>query len=91
MDKSALVSSIADNSGLKKSESERALSAFMEAISEALGRGENVSLVGFGTFQVRQRAAREGRNPQTGATIQIAAAKVPAFKPSKNLKEVVNR
>lgn len=90
MDKSTLVDSIANQAGLKKAEADRALRAFLDSVSEALGKGDSVSLVGFGTFLVRQRAARQGRNPQTGATIQIAAAKVPAFKPSKNLKDKVN-
>ncbi len=90
MDRSTLVDSIANKAGLKKSDADKALRAFIDSVSQALESGDSVSLVGFGVFQVRDRAAREGRNPQTGETIQIAAAKVPAFKASKNLKDKVN-
>ena len=91
MDKSSFVSSVAAKSGLSKSDAEKAVRAFTDAVSDLLSQGDSLSLPGFGVFQVRQRAARQGRNPQTGETIQIAAATVPAFKPSKNLKEKVNR
>lgn len=91
MDKNAFVNSIAQNSGLSKSEAEKAVRAFTDTVSDLLARGDSLSLVGFGTFQVRQRAARQGRNPQTGSPIQIAAATVPAFKASKGLKDKVNR
>ena len=90
MNKSDLVAAIADGSGLTKADAARALSATTDAISSALASGDNVAITGFGSFLVRQRAARTGRNPQTGATIQIAASKVPAFKAGKLLKESVN-
>ncbi len=90
MNKSQLIDTIADNAELSKASAGRALDAFIEAVSESLKDGDTVSLVGFGTFSVRERAARTGRNPQTGAEIEIAAAKVPGFKPGKALKESVN-
>lgn len=89
--KTELVAKVAERAELKKSEAERAVNAFMETIEEALREGEKVSLVGFGTFEVRERAARKGRNPQTGAEISISASRVPAFKAGKSLKEVVDR
>ena len=90
MNKSDLVSAIADGSGLTKVDADRALSATIVAISDALASGDKVSITGFGSFLVRSRAARSGRNPQTGATIHISASKVPAFKAGKLLKESVN-
>jgi len=90
MNKSDLVAAIADGSGLTKADAARALSATTDAISGALAGGDTVAITGFGSFLVRERAARTGRNPQTGATIQIAASKVPAFKAGKLLKESVN-
>ncbi|MGE4570161.1 MAG: HU family DNA-binding protein [Gammaproteobacteria bacterium] len=90
MNKSDLVAAIADGSGLTKADAARALAATTDAISGALASGDTVAITGFGSFLVRQRAARTGRNPQTGATIQIAASKVPAFKAGKLLKESVN-
>ena len=90
MNKSELIDAIAENSGLSKADSGRALDAFIESISGALKNNDQVTIVGFGTFLVRQRSARTGRNPQTGAEIQIAAANVPAFKPGKALKDAVN-
>ncbi|WP_413110759.1 HU family DNA-binding protein [Thaumasiovibrio sp. DFM-14] len=90
VNKSQLIDTIADNAELSKASAGRALDAFIEAVSESLKDGDTVSLVGFGTFSVRERAARTGRNPQTGAEIEIAAAKVPGFKPGKALKESVN-
>ena len=90
MNKSDLVSAIADGSGLSKSDAARALEATTSAISGALSSGGSVAITGFGSFLVRSRAARSGRNPQTGATIQISASKVPAFKAGKLLKESVN-
>ena len=90
MNKSELVDALAENSGLSKADSSRALDAFIQSISGALKNNDQVTIVGFGTFLVRQRAARTGRNPQTGAEIQIAAANVPAFKPGKALKDAVN-
>ena len=89
MNKPELVNAIAEKTGLNKKDSERAVNAFVESISEALAKGEKVSLVGFGTFEVRTRQARTGRNPRTGQTLTIPAAKVPAFKPGKQLRELV--
>jgi len=90
MNKSELIDAIAENSGLSKADSSRALDAMITSVSGALKDSDQVTIVGFGTFLVRQRAARTGRNPQTGAEIQIAAANVPAFKPGKALKDAVN-
>ena len=90
MNKSDLVSAIADRSGLSKADAARALEATTSAISGALSSGGSVAISGFGSFLVRSRAARSGRNPQTGATIQISASKVPSFKAGKLLKESVN-
>ena len=90
MNKSDLVSVIADRSGLSKADATSALEAITSTISGALSNGGSVAISGFGSFLVRSRAARSGRNPQTGATIQISASKVPAFKAGKLLKESVN-
>ncbi len=90
MNKSELIDAIAENSGLSKADSGRALDAMISSVSGALKDNDQVTIVGFGTFLVRQRSARTGRNPQTGAEIQIAAASVPAFKPGKALKDAVN-
>ena len=90
MNKTQLVEKIAASADITKADAGRALDAFIEAVTETLKDGDQVSLVGFGTFSVRERAARTGRNPQTGAEIQIAAAKVPGFKPGKGLKDAVN-
>jgi len=90
MNKSDLVSAIADNSGLSKADVARALEATTSAITGALAKGDSVAITGFGSFLVRARAARSGRNPQTGATIQIKASNAPAFKAGKLLKESVN-
>ena len=90
MNKSDLVSAITDGSGLSKADAARALEATISAISGTLSNGGSVAITGFGSFLVRSRAARSGRNPQTGATIQISASKLPAFKAGKLLKESVN-
>ena len=90
MNKSDLVAAMADNSGLSKADSEKALGASLDAISGALAKGEKVSLIGFGTFSVSNRAARDGRNPQTGATIKIAAKNVAKFKAGSTLSSSVN-
>ena len=90
MNKSDLVDAIADSAGLSKADAGRALDAVVDTITGALQSGDSVSLVGFGTFTVRDRAARTGRNPRTGQTIQIAASKNPAFKAGKALKDAVN-
>lgn len=90
MNKGELVASIADKSGLTQSDAESALSATLEAIGEALKKGDSVSLIGFGTFSANKRPAREGRNPRTGETIQIAAKTVAKFKPGKKLSDSLN-
>ena len=90
MTKSELVDAIAEGAGLTKADSERALKACTGAIEGALKKGDAVSLIGFGTFSVSHRAARMGRNPQTGASIHINACNVPKFKAGKGLKESVN-
>ena len=89
MTKADLVNSIAEKAGLSKADAEKALKAFTDAVTDALKAGEKVSLVGFGTFSVGDRAARTGQNPQTGAKIEIPAAKVPKFKAGKALKDSV--
>jgi DNA-binding protein HU-beta len=88
--KADLVNSIAEKAGLSKADAEKALKAFTDAVTEAMKAGEKVSLVGFGTFSVGERAARQGQNPQTGAKINIPAAKVPKFKAGKALKDAIN-
>ncbi len=90
MNKSELVSAIAEASGLTKADSEKALNATTEAIKNALAKGKSIQLIGFGTFSISERSARTGRNPQTGKEIQIAAKKVAKFKPGKALDEAVN-
>ena len=90
MNKSDLIDAIASAADINKSDAGRALDAVVDSITDALKRGDQVSLVGFGTFSVKPRAAREGRNPQTGATIQIKASNVPGFKAGKALKDAVN-
>lgn len=92
MNKSELIAKIADRTNLSKADASRALDAFLETVEETLIAGEKVQLVGFGTFETRQRKAREGRNPRnTEETIQIPASTAPVFKAGKNLKEAVNR
>lgn len=91
MTKADLVNAIAEQAGLSKADAEKALKAFTGAVTQALKAGEKVSLVGFGTFSVGQRAARTGKNPQTGAKIKIPAAKSPKFKAGKALKDAVNK
>lgn len=90
MNKSELVSAIAEESGLTKADSAKALDATVAAITNAMSSGDSVAIIGFGTFKVGERAARTGRNPQTGAEMQIPAAKVPKFTAGKALKEAVN-
>jgi len=90
MTKDELVEKIAEDSGISKKEAGEALKSFISGISGALSKGDSVTLVGFGTFSVSQRAARTGRNPQTGAAIQIKASKAPKFKAGKTLKDAVN-
>ncbi|MBX3044663.1 MAG: HU family DNA-binding protein [Candidatus Kapabacteria bacterium] len=90
MNKQDLINAVAEGSGLKKVEAEKAIKATIDAISGELAGGGNVTLVGFGSFSVFERQARTGKNPQTGASIQIAAKKVAKFKPGKALAESVN-
>lgn len=90
MNKTDLIDAIASAADLSKADAGRALDAVVDSITDTLKKGDPVSLVGFGTFQVKHRAAREGRNPQTGATIQIKASNVPSFKAGKALKDAVN-
>ncbi len=90
MNKSELIEAIAESADLTKADAGRALDAVIDAITEALKKGDTVSLVGFGSFGVKERAERQGRNPQTGDTITIQAAKIPSFKPGKALKDAVN-
>ncbi len=90
MNKSELIDAITADTDLSKAAGGRVLDAFIGAVTRALKDGESVSLVGFGTFSVKARAARTGRNPQTGAAIQIAAANIPSFKAGKALKDSVN-
>jgi len=90
MNKSELISAIAEKSNLTKADAGRALDATVSAITESLSNGEPVTLIGFGTFEVRDRAARTGRNPRTGEEIQIKASKNAAFKAGKLLKDAVN-
>jgi DNA-binding protein HU-beta len=87
MNKADLVSKVAESTELSKKDVSKAVEAVFESIAEALQSGEKVQLVGFGNFEVRERSARKGRNPQTGEEIEIPASKVPAFKPGKALKE----
>jgi DNA-binding protein HU-beta len=90
MNKSELIDAIADSANLSKADAGRALDGLVSAVTKALKKGDTVSLVGFGTFSVRKRAARTGRNPRTGETIKIKASKNPAFKAGKALKDAVN-
>jgi len=90
MNKAELIDAVAEDSGLKKSEAARALDSAIDNITGALRGGDNVTLVGFGTFTVRRRDARMGRNPRTGEAIQIKASNVPGFKAGKALKDALN-
>lgn len=91
MNKAELVADVSDRSGLTKRDAEKAVNAIVESIEGALTKGDKVSLVGFGTFEVRSRAERSGRNPRTGATLKISASKVPAFKAGKALKDNISK
>jgi DNA-binding protein HU-beta len=91
LNKTELVNAVAEKTELTKKDAEKALNAVFASIEEALANGEKVQIVGFGTFEVRERAARMGRNPKTGEEISIPATLVPAFKPGKTLKEVVSK
>ncbi|EJU28873.1 MAG: HU family DNA-binding protein [Selenomonas sp.] len=90
MNKTELVANVAEKAGLSKKDAEKALSAVIESVEEALVEGDKVQLIGFGTFEVKDRAARTGRNPQTGKEIKIAASRNPVFKAGKALKDAVN-
>lgn len=90
MNKTELIAAIAEQAEISKKDAEKALKAFVDVETEQLKEGEKVQLVGFGTFEVSERAAREGRNPQTGKTMKIAACKAPKFKAGKALKDAVN-
>ncbi len=91
MNKTELVAAMAEKTELSKKDAEKALKAFTDVVAEELTKGEKIQLVGFGTFEVADRPAREGRNPKTGETMKIAASKAPKFKAGKALKDVVNK
>jgi len=91
MTKAELISAVAEKVGMSKKDSDKAVSAVIEVITETLVKGDKVSLVGFGTFEVKSRSARKGINPRTKETMQIAASKLPAFKAGKALKEAVSK
>ena len=90
MNKGQLVDNIAESADISKAAAGRALDAFVETVTASLVAGENVSLIGFGSFTVKERAARTGRNPRTGESLEIKAAKVPGFKAGKSLKDAIN-
>ncbi len=89
MNKSQLIDAIADKADLTKADAARALDAFIDTVTEAMHKGDNVTLIGFGTFTVKERQERQGRNPRTGEPMTIKAAKIPAFKAGKTLKDAV--
>ena len=90
MNRTELIAAMAEKTELSKKDAEKALKAFTDVVAEELKKGEKIQLVGFGTFEVSERAAREGRNPQTGAVMKIPASKAPKFKAGKALKDSVN-
>ena len=90
MNKTEFIAAVAEKAEISKKDSEKALKAFVDVVAEQLKAGDKVQLVGFGTFEVSERAAREGRNPQTGETMTIAACKAPKFKAGKALKDALN-
>ena len=90
MNKTEFIAAVAEKAEISKKDSEKALKAFVDVVAEQLKAGDKVQLVGFGTFEVSERAAREGRNPQTGETMKIAACKAPKFKAGKALKDALN-
>ena len=90
MNKAELIAAMAEKAELSKKDSEKALKAFVDVVTEELVKGEKIQLVGFGTFEVSERPAREGRNPQTGETMEIKASKAPKFKAGKALKDTIN-
>ena len=91
MNKAELIAAVAENAELTKKDAEKAVKAFIEVVTDELKKGQKVQVVGFGTFEVAERAAREGRNPQTGASMTIAASKAPKFKAGKALKDMLNK
>lgn len=91
MNKTELVAAVAEKSGLAKKDAEKAVKAFADVVTEELAKGEKVQIVGFGTFEVSERAAREGRNPRSGETMMIEASRMPKFKAGKALKDIVNK
>ena len=90
MNKTELIAAVAEKAEISKKDSEKALKAFIDVVTEQLNAGDKVQVVGFGTFEVSERAAREGRNPQTGETMKIEACKAPKFKAGKALKDAIN-
>ena len=90
MNKTELVATVAEQADISKKDAEKVLKAFVDVVTEEMKKGEKVQLVGFGTFEVSERAAREGRNPQTGKTMKIEACKAPKFKAGKALKDMMN-
>ena len=90
MNKTEFIAAVSEKAEISKKDSEKALKAFVDVVAEQLKAGDKVQLVGFGTFEVSERAAREGRNPQTGETMTIAACKAPKFKAGKALKDAIN-
>ena len=90
MNKTELVAAVAEQADISKKDAEKVLKAFVDVVTEEMKKGEKVQLVGFGTFEVSERAAREGRNPQTGKTMKIEACKAPKFKAGKALKDAIN-
>lgn len=91
MNKTELIAAVAEQAAITKKDAEKALSAVIDSITNAMAEGDKVQLVGFGTFEVRERDARKGKNPRTGEIINIPASKVPAFKAGKALKDIVNK
>lgn len=89
MNKTELISTVAEAAGMSKKDTEQVLNTFFDTVQNTLKQNDKVQIPGFGSFEVRERAARTGRNPHTGETIEIAAAKVPAFKPGKGLKDAI--
>ena len=90
MNKTEFINAASENAGMKKKDMAKALDAIMETLTDVMKDGDKVTFVGFGTFEVKERAAREGRNPQTGETMTIAACKAPKFKAGKALKDAIN-
>lgn len=90
MNKAELITAVSDRTGLSKKDSEKALGAVLDAIAETLAEGDKIQLVGFGVFETKQREARTGRNPQTGAEIRIPASRSPVFKAGKVLKDIIS-